>query len=289
MKNEPTEKRRVYHPGKDSDIEIDPEFESLIPPLSRSELADLHRSLDNEGCRDALIVWKGQNKLVNGHNRIRHCREKQYPYPVIEKEFIDRDAVKAYIIHEQLGRRNLSPGAESYLRGKRYLETKQQGTRSDLTSGQSDQKSTAEQLAEEFNVGEKTIRREAKFAEAVDQIAENCGQEVKQVLLSRETGLTRGGILRLAKLKPEEQKRFLQQLKESGKRPRKARKKGKRERITIPSRPKQLVVALLSQLGPKDLAQVLEELAAAVKSQGDAKGQDQESERPGKRKAKAAK
>src|SRR5262249_9487744 len=157
---------------------------------------DLQRSLDAEGCRDALVVWKGHKTLVDGHNRIRHCREKGYPFPVAEKEFADRDEVKGYIIHQQLGRRNLSPGAESYLRGKRYLEIKRQGARTDLdgTSGQPDQKTTAERLAEEFKVGEKTIRRDARFAEAVDHVVEHCGQDARNLLLARETGLTHGGV-----------------------------------------------------------------------------------------------
>ena len=45
----------------------------------------------------------------------------------------------------------------------------------------------------ELKVGEKTIRRDGKFAEAVDQIAHNCGPEAKNLILSREVGLTRGG------------------------------------------------------------------------------------------------
>src|SRR6266536_3087573 len=104
MKNDPTaDNRRICRPGKDSDnIKIDREFENLIPPLSASELVDLHQSLDNEECRDAMIVWKNHNTLVDGHNRIRWCRAQGYPFPVVEREFADREDVKGYIIHEQL-------------------------------------------------------------------------------------------------------------------------------------------------------------------------------------------
>jgi hypothetical protein len=254
--------------------------------LAASELAELHRSLDAQGCRDALVVWQGKNLLVDGHNRIRHCREKGYPFPVVEKEFSDRDEVKTYIIHAQLARRNLSPGAESYLRGKRYLESKRQGARTDLSSGQSDQKSTAEKLAEEFRVAEKTIRRDAKFAEAVDGIAENCGPEARNVILSREIGLTRGGVLRLSKLKAQEQKQFLEELKTSGKRPRKPRTGKKREKtITIPAQPRQLVSALLKRLWPEEAAEVSRALAEALEQQ---KGRDGEGKGPSrKRKAKS--
>jgi hypothetical protein len=188
MKNDTSERRRLC-PNSESDIvKIDKEFQNLIPPLSPSELADLHRSLDAEGCRDALIIWKGHDLLIDGHNRLRWCREHQKPFPVVEKEFADRDEAKAYIIEEQLGRRNLSSAAESYLRGKRYLETKKQGSRTDKTSGQTDRKTTAEKLAEEFKIGEKTIRRDALFAEAVDLVVQNCGSDAKNLILSRDTG-----------------------------------------------------------------------------------------------------
>jgi hypothetical protein len=283
-------KPRTCQPGADSDnIKLDREFQSLIPPLSASELADLHRSLGGEGCRDALIVWKGENLLIDGHNRLRWCREHKKPFPVVEKEFADRDAVKAFIIEAQLGRRNLSPAAESYLRGKRYLETKKQGSRADKTSGQTDQKTTAEKLAEEFKVGEKTIRREAHFAEAVDLIVQNCGQEAKNLILSRDTGLTRGGVHRLAKLKPEEQKKFIQELKETGKRPRKPRRGKRRQSLTLPSQPKALVQALLKQLGAEEAAEVARGLAAAIEASVSKKTQEPEAQTTEKRPNKKVK
>lgn len=288
MKNKPAaENRRICRPGDATDnVKLDREFENLIPPLSHQELADLHLSLDaDQTCRDALIVWEGHDTLVDGHNRIRYCREKGYPFPVVEKEFTDRDAAKAYIIRAQLGRRNLSSAAESYLRGKRYLEEKRQGERTDLTSGQSDQKTAAERLGKEFKVGEKTIRRDGKFAEAADRIVENCGADARNLILSRETGFTRGGVLRLARLKPEGQKMFVQKLKESGKRPRKPRRARRRDRITIPTRPKALVQALLKNLGAKDVAEVSRALAEAVGRQE----ATEECPKPRKRQAKTAK
>lgn len=292
MKNKEatTEPRRLCRPGEESDnVKIDREFQYLIPPLSTSELADLHRSLDAEGCRDSLIVWKGENLLIDGHNRLRHCRDKGYPFPVIENEFTSRDEAKAYIIHAQLGRRNLSPAAESYLRGKRYLELKRQGARTDLTSGQSDQKTAAERLAEEFKVGEKTIRRDARFAEAVDEITENCGSDAQNLILSRDTGFTRGGVLRIAKLKPKDQKKFIQELKETGKRPRKARKGKRRHTLTLPRQPQALVQALLKHLTPEEAAEVARDLAKALEASPAEETQEPEVKTTGKGHSKKVK
>lgn len=290
MKSETTtEQRHLCRPGEGSDnVKLDREFQNLIPPLSASELADLHRSLDTEGCRDALIVWQGHDLLVDGHNRLRHCRDKGYPFPVIEKEFASRDEAKGYIIHAQLGRRNLSPAAESYLRGKRYLELKQQGTRTDLTSGQSDQKTAAERLAEDFKVGEKTIRRDAHFAEAVDEITGNCGSDTKNLILSRDTGLTRGGVLRIAKLKPEDQKKFILELKETGKRPRKVRKGKRRQTLTLPSQPKALVQALIKQLAPEEAAEVARGLAEAIHASASGGTREAEAKTTGRGRSKKA-
>src|SRR5262245_60100932 len=282
---------RIWQPGTDSDnIKIDPEFAELLPPPSPGELANLHRSLAAEGCRDALILWKGKNTLIDGHNRLLWCRENKKPFPVVERGFADRDAAKAYIIHAHLGRRNFSALAESYLRGKRYLEVKRQGERTDLdTSGQSDQKSTAEQLGEEFKVGEKTIRRDAKVVEAVDKIVEVCGGEARNLLLARDTRLTRGGVLRLAKQRPEEQKQFLEELKKGVRPRRKAAKAKKRARLTLPAQPRALVRALVKQLGPKELAEVLKGLTEAMKGRKKLEAQGQAKTGASKRNGKAGK
>src|SRR5262249_48185324 len=150
---------------------------------------------------------------------------------------------------------------------KQYLEGKKQGARTDLTSGQSDQKTAAERLGEEFKVGEKTIRRDGKFAEALDRIIESCGPEAKNLILARDTGLTRGGVHRLAKLDSKKQQRFLEELKENGKRPRKTRKGKKRARITLPPQPKALAQALIKKLQPPEIAEVYKVLSDALRGE----------------------
>jgi hypothetical protein len=93
-----TKQRRRCQPGQPSDtIEIDPDFRDHIPPPTSTELADLHRKLEAEGCREALLVWKGHNLLVDGHNRLAWFRQAGRPFWVEEREFADREAVKAYI------------------------------------------------------------------------------------------------------------------------------------------------------------------------------------------------
>ena len=48
---------------------IEPEFAALIPPLKSEELAGLEASLKTADCRHALVVWAGDNTLLDGHHR----------------------------------------------------------------------------------------------------------------------------------------------------------------------------------------------------------------------------
>ena len=84
---------------------IDNEFKALIPPLTADEKQGLEKSLINEGCRDALVLWG--DILVDGHNRYEICTRHNIPYKTIQREFKSRQDVIEWIILNQFGRRNL--------------------------------------------------------------------------------------------------------------------------------------------------------------------------------------
>ena len=64
------------------------------------------------------------------------------------------------MLENQLGKRNAHPNLLSYIRGKMYLNEKGRGH---FVPGR-----TREVLAAKTNVSDKTIQRDAKFAQAVD-------------------------------------------------------------------------------------------------------------------------
>lgn len=118
--------------------------------------------------------------LIDGHNRYAICQKHGLPFDIVELSFSSRNEAYNWIIDNQLSRRNITPEQASYLRGKRYLAEKRENGgnfsgKNQYTEEVGDQNdpqpSTAEKLAEEFNVSAPTIKRDAKFAEAVDLIA----------------------------------------------------------------------------------------------------------------------
>jgi ParB family chromosome partitioning protein len=160
------------------DILIDAEFSALCPPLSAEEYATLEASLLAQGCRDALVIWEGHNVLLDGHNRKRICDENGLDFDILWMTLPDRDAAKQWIWRNQLGRRNLHPDAAALMRGRLYnAEKKAPGAPvgNDNRAIQRDQSDpverTADRLASELGVSAPTIKRDGRFADAVDTLA----------------------------------------------------------------------------------------------------------------------
>lgn len=148
-------------------IHVDEEFKALIPPLSREEYKQLEENCVKEGIRDPLVVWKlpGNEILIDGHNRWEiSARHAGIPFNIVYKEFENREAVKEWIIKNQLGRRNISKfvRAELALKLKPVIAEK---AKKNLHQGQEPlQKSvnpvnTQKELAKVANVSHDTIHK----------------------------------------------------------------------------------------------------------------------------------
>ena len=91
------------------ELKIDPEFESIIPPLTDDEFKQLRENILNDGeVLNPIITWQGI--ICDGHNRWKIIRENPgIPYKTYELIFNNRGEAKEWIIDNQLGRRNLNP------------------------------------------------------------------------------------------------------------------------------------------------------------------------------------
>lgn len=111
-------KSKLKSSDSDIKIRIDEEFKSLIPVLTPEEKSQLENNLIREGCRDPIVIWKGYNILLDGHNRYEICLKNGLDYEFIELELPSREEAHLWMMRNQLGRRNLQPEALSYFRGK---------------------------------------------------------------------------------------------------------------------------------------------------------------------------
>lgn len=190
-------------------LNIDNELRDLIPALTTDEYEQLEQNILEEGIRDSLIVWN--KTIVDGHNRYNIALEHGLNYEIEEREFEDKNEVINWMIDNQLGRRNLSPQQQSYLRGKRYSQEKKSlgGSRgnqyTDMPSGQNvHMPKTEEKLAEQYGVSPRTIRRDEKFSQGVDNIS-RYQPELKNEILSGKSDFTNQEVRAFAKVEEPEQ------------------------------------------------------------------------------------
>ena len=170
-------------------IIVDQEFKDLIPPLTEDEFKQLEENCVKDGIRDPIVVWPqgdGNDILVDGHNRWKIAAEHAgIPFQIRRKEFESREAVIAWIIRNQFGRRNLSAYDRSVLALKlKPLMTEKakenQGTRTDICQ-KSDRSpiDTKKELAKVAGVSHDTIHKVEKIEAEASESTKNLVRQGK--------------------------------------------------------------------------------------------------------------
>lgn len=163
------------------EIVIDNEFRSLIPPLRPEEYAALEQSLLSDGCRDSLVLWN--KNLVDGHNRHEICQKHNIPFSVANKDFADREEVKAWIITNQFARRNLTAfqRAELALKLKPLYAARGKANMSQGCQN-SDNLDTKKELAKAAGVSHDSLHR-------VEMLIVQAPEELKEKLAKGEVSI----------------------------------------------------------------------------------------------------
>ena len=192
-------------------LKIDPEFEKVIPPLTKDEYDQLEENILDDGrIMMPIAVWG--DIIVDGHNRYRIAREYgDIPFSTTQLTFANRHEAIAWICKNQLGRRNLSDEQKAYLLGKRYSAEKQIAMLRDENGrftplGQNDPTGdsvrTSERIAKEIGKSEKHVRRAEQYAQALD-LAESVCPGIKKDILSGLINTTNKDVIALLKADKE--------------------------------------------------------------------------------------
>ena len=172
-------------------IVVDSEFKSLIPKISDGEYRLLEESILAEGCRDALIVWLYDARLliIDGHNRYEICTKHNLPYDVKTMFFDSRDDAKIWIIKNQFGRRNLSlfQRSELALELKPLLSAmaKENQIRKPISVGKNScQQNYEDEIKKTW--ADKTLSSDVK-ANLVFDIRQRMGREIRRITNTAES------------------------------------------------------------------------------------------------------
>jgi len=148
---------------------IDDELRALLPPQSDEDNAGLEIQILNERVRAELTYWQEEGILIDGHRRLAICDKHNLPFRIRPMSFPDRASVIDWMILNQCNRRNLTAEQRKYLRGKEYL------AKLGMNRGI---ENIAEELGKRHGVTERTVRRDAEFAEVVDALPPEKRQEI---------------------------------------------------------------------------------------------------------------
>ena len=211
-----------------SQLKIDPEFQSKIPPLQFEEEQQLEQNIIAEGrLLNPIITWNGY--ILDGHTRYRILKKHGFiKFEVEEIQLANKYEALAWICKNQLGRRNLSPERKKFLLGKEYESTKLAvgaplGSKHGIRKcGQNDhiftESRTCQRIASEHGVGEKTVRRAEKYSQGIDA-AEEAVPGAQEEILTGRIKATDAQIAALPAIPKEERPASLDELrKEKGKR-----------------------------------------------------------------------
>lgn len=200
------------------DIIVDPRFRDKIPKPTEEEYRQLEENILSDGeIRDPLILWRGYNILIDGHNRWKIYQEHSdvLPFPgVRELPFEDENAAVDWMLMNQLGRRNLNEMQITALRGQLYKTMKkshgnnaergEDGRYLSTQNGNTGAKPerVSEQMANRLGIGKNTVIRSEHFLDGLDA-ADAAVPGFKDEILSGKTKATQSDIVSLSKVEPE--------------------------------------------------------------------------------------
>lgn len=197
---------------------IDSEFKNLIPPMKPEEFQGLKENIVNNGydILYPIVIWN--NIIIDGHNRYSICKKFNIQFSVSEKNFNNRFEVMNWIINNQLNRRSMTNEQRSYLIGKRYQEEKKEEGRPKVENNvvplvtlRPNNSNIEQKIAEKYKVSPETVRKAEKFANAIDEVANNASINPYKIL-GREIKATRKDIVGLSQQPAEVQKEIIEKV-----------------------------------------------------------------------------
>ena len=211
-------------------IIIDPEFKSLIPPLTSDEYTQLEKNIVKEGIRDPLVVWPqgdGNDILLDGHNRFRiSTAHAGIPFDLKRLEFKDRDEAIVWISDNQLGRRNLHPLDRERLLSKKREALEREARRRQATSTGGRKPQLVENLPEAENhrvrdiIG-KEIGVSGRQVDKLHAINEKADEQTKQLVRDGELSVNQAykivNGIQDGKSPAQEKKEYLQKVEDDRK------------------------------------------------------------------------
>lgn len=179
------------------DLIVDKEFDELLPVLTLEEFERLEQSILKNGMLDPIKLWEepdtGRYIIIDGHNRYKILKKHNISLKYWEDykimyadELPDRDAVKRWMLEQQLGRRNLSD-TEKYEIVQKFKSVFEKKAKDNQSSGGKgltnlSKVNTRKEMAKAVGVSEGTYQK-------IDKVMQSDNEELKQQLRDKKVSV----------------------------------------------------------------------------------------------------
>lgn len=180
-----------------SKLNIDKEFQELLPPLNTEEKNKLSESIRQNGLQEPIVIWEPQNIILDGHNRYEICTQLGMEIKTRNMSFETRESAKLWMLKNQLGRRNLNAFHRTRVQlmivnleknlGENNADEKnpEKSIRPEKTSGNAaEKKNIFQEVAMHAGVSPETVRK-------INYLEENINDDVRKKLMRGETSISK--------------------------------------------------------------------------------------------------
>ncbi len=204
-------------------LKTDPDFQSLIPPLSRQAYEELELNIVCNGCREPIKVWG--DYIIDGHKRYKICHEYEIEFNTEEILLKSREDAISWICADLLHNHELPENYQHYLIGRKYLAERTVGIMNitgtnQYTLDSSGRKPhsgvTATKIGIEFHISHSTVSKYLQYAKAIDRLKAEFPDFGRKILYE-EIKVSQDNIILLAKKQADEIKRIIANSAENGK------------------------------------------------------------------------
>ena len=169
-------------------LKTDPDFQSLIPPLSQEAYEELELNIVCNGCREPIKVWG--DYIIDGHNRYKICHEYDIAFTTEEVELKSKDDVISWICINLIENRDLPENYRRYLIGKQYYCEKVVGAMNEAGANQYSipvnrkhhSGKTATKIGKDYHVSPSTVNKYLQYVKALDRLKPDFPDLVEGIL-----------------------------------------------------------------------------------------------------------
>lgn len=158
-------------------LKTDPDFHSLIPPLSGDAYEELELNIVCNGCKEPIIIWK--DYILDGHNRYKICLEYEIEFITEVIDLNSKEDAISWICANLLDKREMPENYRRYLIGRKYLAERTVGIMNrsgtnQYTAEYMERKPhsgrTSTKIGSEYHISHSTVSKYLQYAKAIDRI-----------------------------------------------------------------------------------------------------------------------